>query len=345
MEKEMNKMEDVRYLDLIGKHLSGNIAPEEEAELMRRRDQSDADRKFFDEMIRLWSISADYDENFDADIPAAWMSLEHKLAAKEQSRKGGGGAAVIQLSPRAWIMRAAAAILLLVAVGYWWYGQFSVGNQLVAFQTGQGEKLEVELPDGSRVWLNETTRISYLQAFREREVELEGEAFFEVEKMDGKQFAINSGETRTIVLGTSFNVRAYPAEAKVEVTVETGVVRLEKEAGTPQEAVLEAGNSGVYDKESREITVNENKIPNAASWKTRRLAFDNILMKDVVTVLQRFYGIDLQTENPKILNCHFKLDPAEAPELETMLGIMEYSMDLEIEKKGETYVMSGNGCE
>lgn len=340
----MTEMEDATYIDLIAKYLSGNLEPVEKQELMAWVEASEANRAYFDEMIQLWGISEQYEEEpFEADLSSAWQSLNQKLPKEEAVIEKTGKVIALKV----WL-RVAAAIVLLLSVGYWWYGfgdQENVG-QLVLVQTLEGENKQINLPDGSQIWLNENTTLSYQDKFETREVKLDGEAFFQVDRQEENPFTILSGEATTTVLGTSFNVRAYSNEEVVEVTVETGKVELKKNNTKADEAIyLEKGNSGVYDKASQKVKPVAEEIVNADAWKTKTLEFPNQDLNQVITTLERYYDLDINVNDEGILKCNFLMGKEENPTIDLVWDIMEFTMGYEIEKTGaDSYEIKGQGC-
>ncbi|MCB9288851.1 MAG: FecR domain-containing protein [Lewinellaceae bacterium] len=345
-------MENTKYTDLIGRFLSGEITADEKAVLMAWADADSANRAFFDEMARLWSVSGEYEEEvFTTDIETAWVSFEKKF---EQRFPSGGGEAlpgeekpegkVIRMRPMRLVLRYAAVLAALLAAGYWIF--FSEGNssQMVSFRAGPGERQELTLPDGSTVVLNENSELSYAEAFEERRARLTGEAFFQVTKRNGQTFTIDAEGATTTVLGTSFNVRAYPSEKEVEVSVKTGKVALQKAEDQNRRIILQAGQAGIYDK--RKEAVEEKLISNADSWKTSRLDFNSIPLEAVVEALERYFHTNIEVANPKLLNCSFNGEFVQ-PELKEVLDDLAFTMMLEVEKKEDTYVLNGDAslCE
>lgn len=348
-------MNDANYMDLIAKYLSGNVSVAEKEELMAWVESAPANRAFFEEMIQLWSISGsgNYEEQFATNTAQAWQALDQRLfsdniatPADESASNKKSSAKIVRLSINKFILRAAAVILAAIAASIWWFGGFAGDqDQMVVVQTAAEERQKLELPDGSTIWLNENTRFSYDKTFTERIVNLEGEAFFDVAKMDGKPFTIFSGGASTTVLGTSFNVRAYPDEARVEVTVETGKVALRKADNAAKEVLLEKGTSGVYDKEEEEAKIVETPISNADAWRSQRLNFQDTPMREVIPALERYFDITIDVENQGILNCPVTGE-YDSPDLENIIGILEFAVSVQIVKQDSTqYLIQGTGCQ
>ncbi len=344
-------MEDAKYLDLMAKYLSGNLTGQERAELFAWVEANAGNRKFFEEMIHLWSISKEYEEEpFDTDVETAWEQVNRRLSDRSEEESSSGAAPsakVLRLSKgRRWF-RYAAVILLLVAAAAWaWVDP--LGWRLTTIATTGGELRELILPDGSEVSLNEETTIAYRWPFWQRQVNLTGEAFFEVQRRENSPFTIQSGGATTTVLGTSFNVRAYPAENKVEVAVKTGTVRLQDRDEPEEKVVLEAGNAGVYLENAREVIKFDTQTGNADAWKTRELNFYDAPLREVLQTLQRYYKVEIEVENETILQCPtFVWNSGPNPQLEETLAILEtYLEDGRFEKVGEgAYILRGEGCE
>lgn len=337
-------MEDAKYLDLIGRYLSGNISAEDRQDLLDWADASATNRSFFEEMIQLWRISATETPPFTTDIGAAWDKVDARIstiALKEEPEST--NARLVAMNWPRLLLRVAAVLML--ALGMWWW--FSKNNtsdpaSLLSVQTQQQQK-QVELPDGSTVWLNSETSISYFEEKNKRKVQLSGEAFFEVTKDPNRPFVIQSGEVETRVLGTSFNLRAYPEEKTVEISVETGIVEFAP-VEKMEKLELEAGSSGVYKKGTAQLEENKTENANANAWKTKELHFEDVPMEKVKQILERYFNKTIVINNQAILNCKI-IGEFKNPELDTILNIMEYSMNLKAKKLGDTISLSGAGCD
>ncbi len=348
----MNNIE--KYSELIAKYLAGEITPGEEQELFAWTEADAANQKFFDETVEIWSLTEGAAATpFETDLTKAWANIEAGIetstATKPQNLKTSEpqnhtSAKIIPLSKIIWRWSAAAAILLLAAAGLWWVNRGVEAPQFVEIQTFDKEKKEIVLPDSSHVWLNENSKLVYDQKFEQRRVTLEGEAFFEVERLVERPFEILSGDATTTVLGTSFNVRAYPAEEKIEVTVKTGKVALAVTKQAEKYVTLEAGESGVFDKKEEKVAVAEAEIANADAWKTDRLDFDEALVKDIIQALERYFNVEIEVSDPRILACHYSANFSQ-PALPAALENLAFGLGLQIEKTDGGYLLSGEGCQ
>lgn len=327
---------DDKFLYLTSKYLAGEITEAERNELLDWVSQSEVNKADFDEMQRLWKLSGDVEEDFETDVAVAWEKVAKRTTRKE--------AKIIRYPWGRQLLRIAAVFFVLA--GAWWLlnNRTQKATEIV-YQTGADEKSQISLPDGSKVWLNENTKITLAEKFEPRVLHLEGEAFFEVEHLTNDQpFEIISGDTKTTVLGTSFNVRAYPGEQSVEVAVETGKVAFEKaEEGEATKILLNAGDSGLFDKVKRSINKETLQNPNANSWKTGQLTFQNTGLREVKETLERYFDIKIMASNEKILNCHFT-GTYQKPELGQILEVLKFSLDIEIVKEQNEITLSGEGC-
>ena len=334
-------MDDSRYLELIASYLSANISDKEKEILFSWVNENEANKAEFEEMKALWEITTPEEIEFKADKSIAWSNIEKQIETQDAPT-----AKIVRPSFVKQLLRIAAIFLLLAVGTYWWVNNNNYNTQLTEIKTGAAEEKELTLPDGSKIWMNENSTLMYAAEFEKREIILEGEAFFDVAHLAENPFVIKSGEAQVTVLGTAFNVRAYPKEDILEVTVERGKVALSKPGGTTNPQILTVGEYGVFDKEDEVITKAKIISPNASSWKTERLVFNNTPIFEVKKSLERYYGISIEVSNSVILNCPFSITTDDAKnKLGEILGSIEFSLGIEIQKRDSTYLLVGSGCE
>lgn len=340
-----------QYSELIAKYLAGEITPAETQDLFTWVEADVINKKFFDDAISIWGLAeASAAAPFETDLDKAWAKIESgieknavtspqpRIAQNYKSPK------IIPLSKIIWRWSVAAAILLLLGVGFWWMNNLPGTPSFVEIQTTDHEKKEIILPDGSHVWLNQNSKLVYGEDFEERRLTLEGEAFFEVERMPDRPFEIICGNATTTVLGTSFNVRAYPGEDDVEVTVKTGKVKLAAAEKEKLSVLLSAGETGIFEKETANVLQAAKEISNADAWKTARFNFNEALVGDIILSLERYFDIEISVSNPLILNCHYSAN-FEKPELQAALQNLSFGLGLRMEKTNTGYLLSGKGCQ
>lgn len=164
--------------------------------------------------------------------------------------------------------------------------------QYVSLSTPRAGQYQVTLPDGSKVWLNAESVLRYPTAFTgdKREVEITGEAFFEIVPDAGHPFVVTSQEQELIVLGTSFNVKAYQNEQAITTTLVTGSVRLEKSNGGSV-ATLMPGQQAIL--RDNKIEVRQVDVMEAISWKDGIYVLSNSDLVELLQQLERWYDVEV----------------------------------------------------
>ena len=159
-----------------------------------------------------------------------------------------------------------------------------------------GKSSEIILADGSHIWLNAGSRLSYPSEFRgnSREVYLTGEAFFEVSHNPSKPFYVITPEVKIKVIGTSFNVSAYPDEQTVETVLVSGKVTAGKNRLLAGTIDLAPGERLTYDKNTTDLSKDKVDVNNHSSWKDGYLLFNNAPCSHVFLKLQRYYNKDIR---------------------------------------------------
>lgn len=167
-------------------------------------------------------------------------------------------------------------------------------------ETPKGGQYQINLPDGTRVWLNSSSTLKYPTRFvaKERKVELKGEGYFEVARDLGKPFRVRSNQQEVEVLGTHFNVNAYPDENGIRTTLLEGSVKV-KESG--HLAVLKPGEQSVL--KGNSMTVDKVDTEMAIAWKEGYFMFKNASLQTLMRQLSRWYDVEVtyRGEIPPIL--------------------------------------------
>jgi ferric-dicitrate binding protein FerR (iron transport regulator) len=230
-------------------------------------------------------------------------------------------------------------------------GAFFVFNQnteaveMLAMETLEGEMKEVALADGSKVWLNENSKLTYPDAMNgdERRVILTGEAFFDITKNPSKPFIIDTRDAEVKVLGTSFEVRAMDNETKTEVVVKTGKVSLGKK-NEVKPLILTKNQKGVYNNQTKGYVRSEVKDLNSISWQSKILDFNNVLLAKVLTDIENHFDIKVTLDNQDLLKCKFNsifIDQDQEHILKAICTVFK----IKFEKTGDReYQLKGGEC-
>ncbi len=160
----------------------------------------------------------------------------------------------------------------------------------------------MRLDDGSMVHLNAASSISYPQHFDEakREISISGEAFFEIERDEQRPFSIRVNDYSVMVLGTSFNVKAYKGDDKFAVTVESGSVRVDLAIPDKEPVTLTGKQKLTFSPASGKYIVQNAKVEDELSWRKGILKFDATPMLEVKNNLERWYGVPIEIEGDNI---------------------------------------------
>lgn len=208
---------------------------------------------------------------------------------------------------RAWIYVAAACLLALVALSpsYYFYRESTELKQTMA-QTmmveefvAAGERQFVVLPDSTHVWLNSGSLLVYPSLFtgNKREVYLSGEAYFEVKKNEKQPFIVNVKSLDVEVLGTRFNVLAYPDSKQITTTLEQGAVQIRLK-GEDEQALyrLKPNEQLVYHTDSKRVDKTSVAAVDYSDWRMGGLFLDNVSFKEVLRTLERTYNISIHLQ-------------------------------------------------
>ncbi len=202
-------------------------------------------------------------------------------------------------------LRGVAAALFLIGLGAWWFvlSRPNAENATVFYETATvaGERKVVTMIDGTKIFLNNTSKVKYAKNYsgKSRMVYLEGEAFFDVVHNRDKPFIVASGQLKIHVLGTSFNVKAYSYDPKIAVTVSTGRVGVVQK-GKKQAWMLIPGDQLSYNKENGSALYSKVKADDYTGWTSGQLIFNNERMDTICSQLEKSYGVHFNIKNPDI---------------------------------------------
>jgi transmembrane sensor len=193
-------------------------------------------------------------------------------------------------------------------------GELPVSGRLTAISAARGSKTTMTLADGSRVWLNAGSTISYGPAFDRdsRDIRLTGEAYFEVAKDPSRPFNVSAGNVIVHAVGTAFNVKAYPDENVVETTLVEGKVEVEMKDGSAPVTVLKPREQVYYYKPVREkeklgkVLISKGIEPEQfTSWVNDELVIDNETLGSLAVKLERKYDVNIYFDDPSLKELRF----------------------------------------
>lgn len=328
---------DSKYWDIAAKQLQSKATPAEQEALRLWLAQDPAHAEQFRAQQRLWQLTPPV-PFVEVDTAAAWHKVKGRLQTQPEKPEP-------KLVPMyGTLLRIAASVALLIGLAWviqlYFFPYF--GMQVV--RSGNN-RIAVMLPDSSQVWLNRNSLLAYDSDFdgAERVVQLEGEAFFDVQRNPQRPFVIKVEEATTKVLGTSFNLRAYSSEETVALTVATGKVAFKASEGEG-EVLVTPGFAAILNKQNDVINKYEVSSKNAWAWQSGRLQFEGQSLAEVVQLLEHYYHVRLQLQNESLATCRFTGSFTNAA-LEEVLQVLEATLQLEYTQQNDTtYTLSGQGC-
>ncbi|MEZ4989887.1 MAG: FecR domain-containing protein [Saprospiraceae bacterium] len=334
-------MIDEKYIVLIHRSFRNDLNEEEGLALQRWLDQKTEHQKAFQELEKAWLLSENYRPGYHPDIESGLSALKNRIQADKQMLRPSPKPKMHRL--RRYYAVAATLLFLIAALTAWklWFP----AEQLLTAQTGQGETREILLTDGSKVLLNENSFFQYPKTFPDqREVTLNGEAYFDIARDTTRVFRIYTPKAKTEVLGTSFNLRAYDAETYTEVEVIEGTVRLQPN-GSREKLPITAGARGTYQHDAGRLVGDRPKALNALYWKDGLLRFKNHSLEEAIYETRDRLGINIELQDPSLAGCPITLGiPLGSPD-EIVTGITGALENGEWEKSstGE-YIIVGGTC-
>ncbi|MBN8859738.1 MAG: FecR family protein [Sphingobacteriales bacterium] len=318
-------MDQQRFWELVSLKLSGEAADEELLELDRLKQQYPETALKLDIIFGIWK------ENSPPREPALSFSahlarLKQAEVLPEEIQPAGEQAPVMlpvaKIKKRWFYYLAAAGSVIIFFLGwiYFYNGTHHIeGKNKVAniIATQRGSRTTVQLSDGTKVWLNADSKIYYDEAFKSnvREVQLEGEAFFDVKKDSSRPFIIHTSVIDIKVLGTRFNVKSYKNENETETALISGRVEISIK-GSPEKKIIlrpneklivkhpassgtvESGNALLVVKALRKNPVYKSNPE--ILWMDNKLVFDGETLEAVCKKLERWYNVKITIQDESL---------------------------------------------
>ena len=299
--------EENKHIDeLIANYLTEGLDKNALDELKTWIAASAENQQYFIRQREIWfsAVSREAASVYDKD--KAFENFRNRVESQKEiqstSRRG------FSLSA---LWRYAAVVAIIIAVGCisYWQGEVNVKDTFadISVEAPLGSKTKLYLPDGTLVWLNAGSRITYLQGFGvdNRKVELEGEGYFEVKRNEKIPFFVKTKDLQLQVLGTKFNFRDYPEDHEVVVSLLEGKVGLNNLLREEKEAVLSPDERAVLNKANGLLTVESVTASNASQWTDGYLFFDEELLPDIAKELERSYNVKIHIANDSLKTFRF----------------------------------------
>jgi transmembrane sensor len=316
----MNSENNIPNYELLAKYFAGE-ASFEEIHLIEEWINS-GNKHEFNRIRTVWIASDSSSKTFD--VNKAFNTVEARIKKSQTKRP-------------LWIIGiAVAAILMLIAIPLIVLRNTNNEEAKTLSFESKNAIAQITLKDGSELTLNSNSKIEYSDDFNNnRKVKLSGEAYFEIEHIDEEhKFVVEAKDLEITVIGTKFNVKAIANSDIVEVSVSEGVVKINQKNNSDF-IDLYANEKAIYNTKTFEIVVETAETNTDIFWMTKKIVFNNAQMTEVAATLSTIYNVDinldLSNSDSLRLNTSF-----EGNSLEEVLRIIELTLEIKIEKSGNT---------
>jgi ferric-dicitrate binding protein FerR (iron transport regulator) len=332
--------------DLLKRYIDKTATNEERIEFLKRVRAGEYDDDQMDDDVRE-AIKAEQTTTF-----AGQQQLIDNSRAELLSRIDPKIVPLEKRERSRWLAAASLIAIALVAV-LWMYskGVFSPDklisqNETTAPKEYTGKQM-ISLPDGSTVVLNEGSKFSYsTDAFgtKSREVFLEGEGYFDVQHNPEAPFIVHTGRVNTKVLGTAFNVKAYPGQEEIVVTVARGLVQV----GDDEEHIydkISPDEQIIVDVASNEFVKKNTDAKEALAWQNNFLILHDVDMEEAAKIIGEKFNVQITLENEALKKCRIDGTFLNDEGLNEVLGLIGEVLNIKftVEKNGNV-ILRGKGC-
>jgi ferric-dicitrate binding protein FerR (iron transport regulator) len=307
--------------ETIYRFFNGTSSPAEEARLQEWLAESDDNHRIWLNERKLFDMAI---MNADENIPAKRMP---------------------QLSLLKNLLKIAAIVAITFSISYFIFNKESNESDEPAQQAMQtitvpaGQRVNLTLPDGTNVWLNARTSISYPVVFgrKERVMTLDGEAYFEVTKDKDKPFTVKTKEGEIEVSGTSFNVQAYSSESIFETTLREGSVRVWRNDGATSEVRLSPGQKATLEADSLRVEKVEDFTH--YRWREGLICFNNNTFVEIMHDFERYYGVKINVLNKKVLKRRYTVKFRYTDGIDYALRALQKNIPFEVVRDDENQII------
>ena len=333
---------NIDFYKIAQSYFQGTITAEDEQLLSQFLQESEDHRVLFKQWSAEWHDKAKAQAS--SKTQAAWMRLTESQKKDNHSYQIEAKPAVENkrrtVSPpkRYWYYAAAAVALLLIGSAIWLFKPDQIETPYMA-QTERHEQRTVTLPDGTQVTLNGGSTLACADDFgkKDRRISFEGEGVFEVQKDAGKPFVIQVGDYSVTVLGTHFNLSAYQQDNAYTLALIEGSVKVKY----LQDSVMMQPNELLrFDRQSSTFEKEPIQASTADAWTQGRLEFDNILLQDLASKLERQYDVTIEFENPQIASEKVYISISVEQSFADVCDALEALLPIEINGENNVYMIS-----
>ena len=241
--------------------------------------------------------------------------------------------------------KVAAALIILVGAGFLLLrNSDSSTNEMVTITNPAGQIKQLQLPDGSRLWLNAKTELRYQKDFlTSREIELDGEAYFEVTHNPEHPFVVKTGELQTKVLGTRFAIKNYKEEVLTTIALITGSIQVGNKSEKP--TLLKPTTQLSFNKPNNETNISTIDTSSVLAWTYGKLQFEGESLGNITNSLERWYGVKFVFTDSLQKNCRYYMGFDNKSSLEKTIAAMAELTRMQYQINNSTITVTGKGCQ
>jgi ferric-dicitrate binding protein FerR (iron transport regulator) len=319
---------------LIVKYLKQQLT-EEESELVAewiKNDKSNQDFLFSLEEL-YWANQIEEMQRL-ADTNQEWKKLEYQILHDQENRK--------KISRLAAILKYAAIIIAAISLpftahqtGFFNKTEKHLPQSFITVVTGKGERSQLILPDGTKVWVNACSSLKYnTDLSSDRQLQLTGEAYFEVVEDQHRPFIVSTPLLDVKVLGTKFNLKALEGEDKVQATLYEGLIAANThDQSFKQDFFLNPGEQLIYEKD-KTLMITTLSGNDALDWKNGIFRFNKQKLQDIANSLERSFNVEITIPDAKLAQEKFTCEFKNEENLIDILNILKKTKKLDYIMKG-----------
>lgn len=299
--------------------ITGNITIDSKRNILSEISKEPETREVFKKVKIAWALLSSTKKMPDYKVEKSYLDLQAKILSKNRSLKA-------KYYP---YLKYAAIFILLISISSVLLlinrqSEPKIANNIkyTSIIADYGQISKVILPDSSIVWLNSGTTLSYNNEYsvNNRDLTLIGQALLEVKKNKAIPLIVACNDLKVKVLGTKFDVCAYPEDEKVSVVLESGSVELLHSKNKSFSYTLKPGEKAVYNSLLKNIVIKEIKPTVYATWKDGTLIFTNTPMAEVIKKLERKFNVEITVNNPEVYKSIFNANFKD----ESLVEILDY---------------------
>lgn len=330
-------MEENQKIDeMISSFVSGEIDDESFSMLESWSKDSDENRRYVRDRIDLLFSSGVIGDTTEVNEKTAYDRFLNRAHVYESySRRSS--------SLKYFFLAAAILILLVLLPVSFNSGKKSIQNAFtdIVVEASPGTSTKLSLPDGSKVWLNAGSRISYSQGFgvKDRNIELVGEGYFEVTHDSEKPFIVKTKELSLKVTGTKFNFQNYPDDYGASISLLEGSVLVRNEMKHMADFQLKPNEMARLNKMTGSLDVSKKNVEYSNIWKDNKLFFDEETMDEIARKISRSYGVQVEVDEPLKDICFYGDFTITKTSIEEIFSIISSTCGIKYRHEGTKYIL------